>query len=142
VHDSSIAEWCCLYQKLEEVYRSTGRKCCVDSAFAAATNDFLIRSEEDLTSCQTETEIAIKCTKDRLPVLLLRQASEWGMRAIQSAFPRLKDTINYEVNGERRILLKLVPLLYNIRLELVGLNQIRNVYALHWSKDADSLICN
>jgi hypothetical protein len=119
------------------VYQSTGGKCCVDSAFAAATNDFLIRSGEDLTSCQNETEVAIK-----RQATSLRQASEWGMRAIQSAFPRLKDTINYEVNGERRILLKLVPLLYNIRLELVGLNQIRNVYALHWSKDADSLICN
>ena len=36
--------------------------------------------------------------------------------------------------------LKLVPLLYNLRLELVGLNQIRNVYAPELSRDAEFLL--
>jgi hypothetical protein len=71
---------------------------------------------------------------------LFRQASEWGMRAIQSAFPRLKDALKYEENGERRRILKLVPLLYNVRLELVGLNQIRNTYVPLWSRDGDYII--
>ena len=31
----------------------------------------------------------------------MRQAAEWGMRAIQSSFPRLKDTFVYEETGER-----------------------------------------
>jgi hypothetical protein len=65
-----------------------------------------------------------------------------GLRAIQSAFPRLKDKIKHETNGERKIMLKLVPLLYNFRLELIGLNQIKNVYALHLSKDANYIIGN
>jgi hypothetical protein len=59
------------------------------------------------------------------------------MRAIQGAFPRLKDAIKYEEKGERLRILKLVPLLYNFRLEVVGLNQIMNTYAELWGKDAN-----
>ena len=59
------------------------------------------------------------------------------MRAIQGAFPRLKDPIKYEEKGERRRILQLVPLLYNYRLEVVGLNQIQNTYVAQWSKDYD-----
>ena len=66
------------------------------------------------------------------------------MRAIQSAFPRLKDKMKYQEDGgpERRMLLKLAVMLYNYRLELVGLNQIRNTYVPQWSKDADYMMCS
>ena len=70
----------------------------------------------------------------------LRQAAEWGMRAIQGAFPRLKDSVPVEENGERKVYLSLVPLLYNFRLETVGSNQIRNTYCIGWSRDADFFI--
>ena len=70
----------------------------------------------------------------------LRQTAEWGMRQVQGAFPRLTDKIKFERNGERRIYLMLACLLYNMRLELVGLNQIRNTYCPLWSKDADFLM--
>ena len=63
----------------------------------------------------------------------LRQSAEWGMRAVQSAFPWLKDKIKFEENGERKVTLLLACLLYNMRLELVGLNQIRNTYVPIWS---------
>ena len=64
------------------------------------------------------------------------------MRAIQGDFPRLKDTIRYKGVGdnenvddkiERKLNLKLVALLYNYKLEKVGLNQIWNVYVPEWS---------
>lgn len=58
----------------------------------------------------------------------LRQSAEWGMRAFQSMFPRCKDKIHYEENGERRIMLKSMVLLYNFCSNVVGINQIRNVY--------------
>jgi len=66
------------------------------------------------------------------------------MRGIQGAFPRLKDAIKYEVDGgsERRMMLKLVVLLYNFRLEHVGLNQIRNTYVPEWSKGASYFVQN
>ena len=58
----------------------------------------------------------------------MRQAAEWGMHAIQSLFPCLKDTFVYEDTGERHILMKMVCLLYNLRARTVGINQIKNVF--------------
>ena len=53
----------------------------------------------------------------------------------------LKDNaIHYEENGERRVFLSLVPLLYNFRLETVGLNQLRNTYCPSWCVDAKDFI--
>jgi hypothetical protein len=58
----------------------------------------------------------------------MRQSVEWGMRAIQSSFPRLKDRFVYEENGERKLMLKMMILLYNLRARKVGINQMRNTY--------------
>ena len=58
----------------------------------------------------------------------MRQSVEWGMRAIQSSFPRLKDRFTYEENGERKLILKMIILLYNLRARKVGINQIKNTY--------------
>jgi hypothetical protein len=60
----------------------------------------------------------------------MRQATEWGLRSIQSLFPRLKERFVYKEGGEQRIVLKVIVLLYNLRASLVGINQIRNVYLL------------
>ena len=131
-HDSTLCEWGGVYDALNKAYVQHKGKVCVDSAFKA-TGDFLIKSSEDYTLCEMpeELRIAVQATA-------LRQSAEWGMRAIQGAFPRMKDKIKYEEVGERRVTLQLLPLLYNIRLELVGLNQLRNVYAPQLSKDSSS----
>ena len=65
------------------------------------------------------------------------QAAEWGMRAVQASFPRLKDTRPYEEFGERRIILTCMFLLYNCWAWLVGINQIRNVYLPFLANDAN-----
>ena len=66
------------------------------------------------------------------------------MHAIQCSMPRLKDWFPYEeeekAHRERDLILRIVPLLYNFRLEFVGLNQIWSTYVLSWSKDADYYI--
>ena len=131
LHDSTLAEWGNVYNTMEEVYTRTGGKVCVDSAFQAQDADYLILSAEDLTKCKSAQEIT-----EKVQATSLRQAAEWGMRAIQGSFPRLKDQIRYEEYGERRLTLKLLVLLYNFRLEMVGLNQLRTVYAPSWSKDS------
>jgi hypothetical protein len=56
------------------------------------------------------------------------QSAEWGMRALQASFPRLKDKFYYEEGGERKRMLKFLVLLYNFRARRVGINQIRSVY--------------
>jgi DDE superfamily endonuclease len=135
LHDSTLAEWGGVYEELEEVYHRTGAKVCVDSAFTSSNNDFIIKSAQNFNSAEVSGDILVieQATS-------LRQAAEWGMRAVQSAFPRLYDRIKYEENGERGVYLSLLPLLYNFRLEKVGLNQIRNVYCPSWSTDSSFFI--
>jgi len=68
-----------------------------------------------------------------------RQTAEWGMLALQASFPRLKDRFVYEERGERRIVLKIMVLLYNMRARMVGINQILNTYMprLMWDANED-----
>lgn len=130
LHDSTLADWAGIYDVLGETYERTGAKCCVDSAFAGIANPCLLKSSQNLSDATGPLHLL------RLEqATSLRQAAEWGMRAIQSAFARLNDRIHYEENGERRIFLSLVPLLYNFRLSKVGLNQLQNTYVPSWSVD-------
>ena len=69
----------------------------------------------------------------------MRQSAEWGMRAFQSSFPRIKDRFNYEEKGERRLVLKFLIMLYNLRAKMLGINQIQNTYALSLSLDTDQI---
>jgi hypothetical protein len=64
----------------------------------------------------------------------LRQSAEGGMRTIQGAFPRMKDTLGYEEFGTRKIIIYTMVMLYNFRCLNVGLNQIATVYVPEWQK--------
>jgi hypothetical protein len=94
MHDSTIADYTGVYDKLERVYEATGGKVIVDSAFKLRNNPFLIR-----------TSLALARTRDGIlfqrDAVKLRQSAEWGMRSFQSSFPRLHDRIRYEERGER-----------------------------------------
>jgi len=70
----------------------------------------------------------------------MRQCSEWGMRAVQSSFPRLNDKFPFETRGERRISIKMMILLYNLRARMVGINQIRNFFLPALNIDAQNFI--
>jgi len=135
IHDSMLARWGGLCATLEKVYEETGGKCCVDSAFATLNAECMIKSAQNPTG--NEDTVGICCLAQATS---LRQAAEWGMRAIQLSFPRLKDKINIKHNGERRVFLHLMPLLCNFGLEHVGLNQIRNTHCLQWSVDAKHFV--
>jgi DDE superfamily endonuclease len=60
-------------------------------------------------------------------VLSARQAVEWGMHSLQSVFRRLSVRLDYNPPANRD-LLKLIFHLFNLRVRMVGLNQIRSVY--------------
>lgn len=62
------------------------------------------------------------------------------MRAIQGAFPRMRDGLLFEINGERRVHMTLLCLLCNFGLEHVGLNQIRSVHVAGLSRDANDVM--
>jgi len=140
VHDSQVATWGGIYAKLKAIYEKTGLKYVVDSAFSGTTLPFLIKSGQDKytadPSCRTYEERVANIAKKK-DATSMRQAAEWGMRAVESSFPRLKDTMIYEEHGERRITMKMLLLLHNLRARLVGINQIKNVYMPSLSIDAN-----
>ena len=127
VHDSKVAEWGNIYLKLERVYDSVGGRCAVDSAFSLKKNPFLVKSSQQDPAANNAADF-IRGVALNKEATAMRQSAEWGMRALQSSFPRLKDRFIYEEYGERRIILKSMILLYNLRARLVGINQIRNTY--------------
>ena len=108
-----------------------GLKFVIDSAFSTANINFLIKSSQDYLTADDGLDtyeeqvdnIAVKRAATSM-----RQSAEWGVGAVQSSFPRLKDTMKYEEQGERRYIFTCLFLLYNLRARLVGINQIRNVY--------------
>ena len=67
----------------------------------------------------------------------MRQSAEWGMRCLQGSCPRLKERFIYEERGERALMLRLVVLIYNYRVNTVGINQIRNIY-MSWLEEGSN----
>ena len=139
MHDSQVAHWGRVYNKLGAVYDETNGKCTVDSAFGKVNQPFLIKSLQDylVSTMPTRQEQRLDLQRKR-QATSMRQAAEWGMHAIQSLFPCLKDTFVYEDTGERHILMKMVCLLYNLRARTVGINQIKNVFMKHLNEDANN----
>ena len=63
----------------------------------------------------------------------LRQASEWGMRALQGTFSRLKSRMTSRTGIRKKIIFSII-LLHNFRTEFVGLNQIATVFNPHYDQ--------
>jgi hypothetical protein len=132
VHDSQIADYGNIYDKLESVYDRDGAQCTVDSAFGNITRAFLIKSSQELIHINNhhDRQIARDATS-------MRQSAEWGMHAFQSSMPRIKDRMVFEERGERKVTLSLMILLYNFRANLVGINQLNSFYAAPLTRDAN-----
>ena len=120
MHDSDMAGHG-LYEKMENVYVQTGGKVVVDSAFKLKDMNCLVKSSQ---TDPTEAS-AMLVNRDATSV---RQLSEWGMRMIQGGFPRIKDCIQYEEEGDRKIIFMLMIHLYNFKTSNIGINMILNTY--------------
>ena len=128
VHDSTIADIGGIYRKLEAVYEECKGMCTVDSAFARNNHPFLIKSGKQ------NVDLNRMLRHIRKQATAMRQSAEWGMRAFQSSFSRVKDRIQWEVFGKRRNMLKMMILLFHFHTDMVGINQILNFYKEHWRK--------
>jgi len=137
MHDSELAYFGGVYQRLRENYERHGGKCVMDSAFCSRGNAFVIKSAQDVT----QGEDAHEYTMLR-EATSMRQAAEWGMRALQGSFPRLKARLKYEEHGERKCIIQSIILLYNFRARYCGINQIRTTFMPHLDKDCEAVICN
>ena len=132
VHDSQIADYGNIYDKLESVYERDGAQCTVDSAFSNITREYLIKSSQDLIHIRDyyKRNVARDATS-------MRQSAEWGMRAFQSSMPRMKDRMKFEVRGERKVTLTMMILIYNLRARMVGINQLQSFYTASLNRDAN-----
>jgi DDE superfamily endonuclease len=137
MNDSTMAKWGRIYDKIDELYASRGVKIVVDSAFASDRRDSVYKSYQNNFdqngNIRQNAEIQRQATA-------VRQMSEWGMRALQASFPRLKDRMIYEEKGERRLILNLIVFLYNYRASVVGLNQIQSVYMPWLERSANRFV--
>ena len=123
-----VAEWGGIYKKLGRVYSGVTRgRCTVDSAFSKKNYPYLVKSAQNGGVGETPEQFAANVQLNA-QATSMRQSAEWGMRALQASFPRLKDRFIYEEFGERKIILKTFLLLYNLRARKVGINQIKSTY--------------
>jgi hypothetical protein len=120
-HDSTMADYG-VYEKMERMYLEHGAKVVVDSAFGVGNREYLIKSaQQDPIGGPAGVAVNRAATS-------VRQLSEWGMRTIQAQFPRLNDALDYEEDGERKVILQLMVLLYNYQCVEIGINQILNSF--------------
>jgi len=132
VHDSQIADYGNIYDKLECVYERDGAQCTVDSAFGNVTREYLIKSSQDLIHIHDHYK-----RNEARDATSMRQSAEWGMRAFQSSMPRMKDRMKFEERGERKVTLTMMILIYNLRARMVGINQLRSFYTVSLNRDAN-----
>ncbi len=137
LHDSTLANWGSLYDNVKAIYDATGSRVVVDSAFAKANNPSMIKSHR--SNITTDGAFAQTPSVNR-QATSVRQLSEWGMRGLQGSFPRLKERLHYECEGERRMIVMVVVLLFNFRASRVGQNQIRTVYFPNLDVDVDDYL--
>jgi hypothetical protein len=121
-----MAQWSGIYHKLDALYERTGAKIVVDSAFSQLQSESRYKSHQNNINARNGN-VRQDSTINR-QATSVRQLSEWGMRGLQGSFPRLKDHFIYEENGERKLAIHSIVLLYNFRASTVGLNQIQSSF--------------
>ena len=135
MHDSELAYFGGVYDRLRDHYNRHGGKCVMDSAFCSRGNAFVIKSAQDVTLGEDANEYTML-----REATSMRQAAEWGMRALQGSFPRLKARLKYEENGERKCIIQCIMLVYNFRARYCGINQIRTTFMPYLDRDCEALI--
>ena len=120
-HDSTVAQ-----QLINVVINKIGTYAlCVDQGFPRS-GDLLDRFVGPMSK-KMKKKLAPALAEYLLPLhekyISLRQASEWGMRALQGSFSRLKSRLPSNAEKRGRIILSII-LLHNFRTHYVGLNQI------------------
>ncbi len=118
VHDSQVMELGKIHQKLEQVYETTGGKCCIDLAFSNLERGYLLKSDQDLLDSSAPTRCKQKSWASTKTADYLGTAD--GRVGLW-----VKDQFIHEEQGEQQIMLKMFVLLYNMQVRMVGINQIK-----------------
>ena len=133
-HDSRVAQP--IYRTLR-AKTPDGFYLIADTAFPRGTADIAGRICTPLKEGQQVVGTADQITKATAfnqELLSYRQTAEWGMRAIQGSFGRLRIPLDINNNAKRGNLIETCLRLHNLRAVKVGINQIRTVYLQHWQQ--------
>jgi hypothetical protein len=105
---------------------------CVDQGFLRS--GYMIRKFVGPLSSRAKAKLQNLPSATRKKILdnnsiyiSLRQAAEWGMKALQGTFARLKTRLTFN-NKMRKLLLTSIVFLHNFRTHYVGINQIATVF--------------
>lgn len=141
-HDSRVAQP--IYKKLR-LSTPEGYYLVADTAFPQGSNAIAGRIRAPL---KENAHLPVDAT-ERAEVLAfnrqllsLRQAAEWGNRALQGCFGRLRIPLDINNSARRSAILECCVRLYNLRCRRVGLNQIRSVYMPIWNADGTDTVWN
>ncbi|KZT62719.1 hypothetical protein CALCODRAFT_425918 [Calocera cornea HHB12733] len=130
-HDSRVSS--AIYAKLEEN--------TPEDFYLAADTAFPHNRNSIKTKIKTPVKSGTRTTREHLlfldQLVSFRQSAEWGMRAIQGSFGRLRLPLDANDPAARRTLLETVFRLHQIRVRLVGINQLRNVYEPIWTETSE-----
>lgn len=96
VHDSTLDDWGDVYKYLTKIYENNNGRCVMDSAFSALKHQCILQSSKNETMANSALEIM-----EERSTTFRQKSAKWGMQAIQSAFPRMLDSINYKAKDER-----------------------------------------
>jgi len=124
-HDATVSS-----RFIQKVIRCIGDfKICVDQGFPRKGDllEVFVGPINVRTRNQLATPLRGLMLDRHNRYVSLRQASEWGMRALQGSFSRLKARLTSHKSRRHAIIMCCV-LLHNWRTEYVGLNQIATVF--------------
>jgi hypothetical protein len=138
-HDSRVARP--IYEKLR-TQTPPGFYLVADTAFPRGTEQIQGCIHAPLKAGQhiqgTADEIESRLQFDR-QLLSYRQTAEWGNRALQGSFGRLRIPLEITHTERRGNLLETCVRAYCLRARRVGLNQIRSVYMPQWQEHAEDM---
>ncbi|KZT60965.1 hypothetical protein CALCODRAFT_428579 [Calocera cornea HHB12733] len=127
-HDARVASK--VYEQLE-IKTPEGFYLAADTAFPHNRRTLKSKIRTPLKSGARATQQELQFT-DQL--VSYRQSAEWGMRAIQGSFGRLRLPLDANDASARHLLLETIFRLHQIRVRLVGINQLKNVYEPIWTE--------
>lgn len=125
VHDSTMAAG--VYKKLQRGNHKY--KLVADSAFQStgAMKNKVLTPFKQGAKLSSHTPTRRKQLNKHRKITQVRAAAEWGMRAVQSVFKRLRSNLKFNRNFNSS-LLELIIRLYNLRTRTMDRNQIKTVY--------------
>lgn len=134
-HDSRVAQL--IYEKLRTA-TPEGYYLVTDTAFPRGSSQIEGRIRAPMKSGEhlpRDPQARQRIEDYDRQLLSFRQSAEWGMRALQGSFGRLRMPLEVNNAEQRGDLLETCVRLQNLRTELVGINQLRTVYMPIWREN-------